>query len=234
MASRATRHAVIDIGTVTCRMLVGDVVDGRVVCVAREYRVTNLGEGVDATGMLSPAAIQRVVDAVSHYVSMLSELAEPGSPAIGVTAIATSAARDAENSAELERALARLGVSLTVVPGEREAALSFAGAASEFFGERVVVVDIGGGSTEVIAGIGGHAPRFARSFNVGVVARRSVSSGLIRLYARRLSPRGRGLPPRWRTSSQRFLRKTRPVQPLPQCLRSRGAWLPLRARRRAS
>ena len=145
---QAGRYAAIDIGTVTCRMLVADVDEaGRLHELDREYTITNLGEGVDATGVLKPAAMQRVADAVARFLDVLRGFATPEHPAITTRAMATSAARDARNADEFEALMAGLGVTLSVIPGEREAALSFAGASCDFRGERLLVVDIGGGST---------------------------------------------------------------------------------------
>lgn len=164
----AGRYAALDIGTVTCRLLVADVgVAGEVSVLAKRYAITNLGQGVDATGRLSEEAMGRVRATVASYMETLAALqAETGVPA-KLTAVATSAARDAENADEFRAMLAGLGVTLAVIPGQREAALSFLGAGSAFVGEPVVVVDIGGGSTEVVAGRAGAEPAMARSFDVG-------------------------------------------------------------------
>lgn len=162
------RFAVIDIGTVTCRMLVADVDDTGVLHeLVREYAIANLGEGVDATHRLKPEAIERVATIIERYLSILGELPEAQTHPARIVALATSASRDAENADEFERRLAELGIFLQVIPGEEEASLSFAGAASAFPHEDVVVVDVGGGSTEVIAGRSGEPPSFIHSFNVG-------------------------------------------------------------------
>lgn len=162
------RYAAIDIGTVTCRMLVADVDEaGRLRELDREYAITNLGERVDATGVLQPDAMHRVVEAIARFKRVLSGFEEAGRPAVHVTAMATSAARDAKNSSEFAELLRGIGVELAVIPGEREAALSFAGASYDLAGERLVVVDIGGGSTEVVAGMAGCEPDRSHSFNIG-------------------------------------------------------------------
>lgn len=164
---RSGRYAAIDIGTVTCRMLVADIdEEGRLRELDREYAITNLGEGVDASGVLKPEAMSRVLDAVARYQEVLSGFERSGRP-VQVTAVATSAARDARNAGEFERLLAERGIELAVIPGAREAALSFAGASCDFLGERLLVVDIGGGSTEVVAGRAGGDPVRARSFDIG-------------------------------------------------------------------
>lgn len=162
------RYAAIDIGTVTCRMLVADVDEaGRLHELDREYVITNLGERVDATGVLQPEAMRRVVDAVTQFKQVLSDYASPDGPDVHVTALATSAARDAQNADEFAALLRGIGIELSVIPGEREAALSFAGASCDFAGERLLVVDIGGGSTEVIAGMAGCNPDRSHSFDIG-------------------------------------------------------------------
>lgn len=167
-AYRPGRYAAIDIGTVTCRMLVADVDEaGRLHELDREYAITNLGEGVDATGMLKPEAMRRVAETVGRYLEVLRGFETPEHPSIELRAMATSAARDARNASAFEALLADLGVTLSVIPGEREAALSFAGASCDFMGERLLVVDIGGGSTEVIAGCAGGEPERSHSFNIG-------------------------------------------------------------------
>ena len=166
-AVRPGRYATIDIGTVTCRMLVADIdEEGRLRELDREYAITNLGEGVDASGVLKPEAMSRVLDVVARYQEVLSDFERSGRP-VRVTAVATSAARDARNAGEFERLLAERGIELSVIPGAREAALSFAGASCDFLGERLLVVDIGGGSTEVVAGRAGGDPVRARSFDIG-------------------------------------------------------------------
>ena len=166
-AVRPGRYAAIDIGTVTCRMLVADIdEEGRLRELDREYAITNLGEGVDASGVLKPEAMSRVLDVVARYQEVLSDFERSGRP-VRVTAVATSAARDARNAGEFEHLLAERGIELSVIPGAREAALSFAGASCDFLGERLLVVDIGGGSTEVVAGRAGGDPVRARSFDIG-------------------------------------------------------------------
>ena len=164
----AGRYAAIDIGTVTCRMLVADVdAAGAIHEVDREYAITNLGEGVDAAGVLAPAAILRTVETVGGYCAVRDRLAEQGAPIVKTVAVATSASRDAENSDEFVQRLAKLGVVLSVIPGSKEAGLSFSGASCEFPGQDLMVVDIGGGSTEMVVGRAGQAPAWAHSFDIG-------------------------------------------------------------------
>ncbi len=94
-------------------------------------------------------------------------LAEQGAPIVKTVAVATSASRDAENSDEFVQRLAKLGVVLSVIPGSKEAGLSFSGASCDFPGQDLMVVDIGGGSTEMVVGRAGQAPAWAHSFDIG-------------------------------------------------------------------
>ena len=184
MASR--RFAAIDIGTVTTRLLVAEVsgvgassetiangTEGMaptLTVLARGYRITNLGEGVDASSRLRDDAIGRVVAAIRDFCATRDGFCDKANPTIPTVCVATSAARDASNADDLASQLATLGITAQVIPGEREAALSFQGATmgqAGCAGRPAIVVDIGGGSTEVIAGIGGEAPLFAHSFDIG-------------------------------------------------------------------
>ena len=161
------RFAALDIGTVTCRLLVADVEGGQVSEVAKEYAITDLGVGVDASGRLADDAMERVLATVDRYRGTLDRCDTDERPLRGLIAMATSAARDAANADEVTARLAERGVTLAVIPGEREAALTFTGASADFPGENLLVVDIGGGSTEIVAGCRGETPVASRSFNVG-------------------------------------------------------------------
>ncbi len=160
------RYAAIDIGTVTTRMLIADVADGNVADCVREYTITNLGEGVDATGVLKPEAIQRVGEAIDRYLAVRASFECDGQK-IPTAVMATSAARDAQNAEEFVEVLARKGLTLQVIPGNREAALSFLGASSSFADGRIMLVDIGGGSTEIAIGDTRRDPLWSHSFDVG-------------------------------------------------------------------
>ncbi|MGH8989107.1 MAG: exopolyphosphatase [Acidimicrobiales bacterium] len=141
--------AAIDCGTNSTRLL---LVDGRDGQVARLMRITRLGQGVDATGMLDPAAIARTVAVLDEYRRLLDD------HAVGaVRMVATSAARDASNGQVFLDAAARaIGVPAELLSGEEEGRLAFAGATSDLSpsGDVHVVVDIGGGSTELVVGTG--------------------------------------------------------------------------------
>lgn len=161
------RYAAIDIGTVTCRLLLADAGDSGLTELRREVAITNLGEGVDATGVLKPEAMERVAVQMKRFLSIIDAYKTPDHPTVDIIALATSASRDAKNANEFVAMLAELGIRLAVIPGEREASLSFLGASSDFIGENLLVVDIGGGSTEIIAGEGGCEPIFKHSFDIG-------------------------------------------------------------------
>lgn len=141
------RVAAIDIGTVTSRLMVADVDETGVSVARRMSIITDLGEGVDATGRLSAEAIERTVKAVASYKEVIDGLSVDR-----VVALATSASRDAENADEFVSRLRDLGVELSVIPGSREAALSFLGASNDFRGQDLLFADIGGGSTELAFG----------------------------------------------------------------------------------
>jgi exopolyphosphatase/guanosine-5'-triphosphate,3'-diphosphate pyrophosphatase len=159
------RVAVIDIGSNSTRLLVADVEDGRVTPVERRSTVTRLGRGVDLSGQLAAEAIEAACAAVEPYVATLQELG-----AERVDAIATSAVRDAANgSAFVAELRERFALSARVLDGEEEARLTYLGATSEHFPEvPTVVIDIGGGSTELIVGEG-EAIDWHVSLQAGVV-----------------------------------------------------------------
>ena len=160
------RIGVIDQGTNSTRLLIADVEDGRVREVVRRTNVTRLGEGLEATGRISDAAIARVADAVAGYRELLDEHG-----ADTVRCIATSAMRDAANGEELAGILRdRYGVDPVVISGDEEARLTFLGATSGRAGtEPTLVIDIGGGSTEFVEGRPGEPPSFHVSTRMGSV-----------------------------------------------------------------
>ncbi|TLM98605.1 MAG: Ppx/GppA family phosphatase [Actinobacteria bacterium] len=141
------RLAAIDIGTVTTRLLVADVGPDMIDEVVRSTDITHLGEGLTATGRLSEAAMGRVASVIARYAKIISE-----SDVEALTALATSASRDAENGAEFRAMLAAHGVEPTIIAGDREAQLAFAGATFGLQGEGLLAVDLGGGSTELVLG----------------------------------------------------------------------------------
>jgi exopolyphosphatase/guanosine-5'-triphosphate,3'-diphosphate pyrophosphatase len=143
-----TRVAAVDIGTNSTRLLVADVEDGRILDVERETRVTRLGEGVDERRRLLPVPIARVRNVLTAYRRALEELG-----AERTLAIATSAIRDAENGeAFLGEIEWSYGFATRLLTGHDEALMMFRGVTSERKLEAgTVIVDIGGGSTELVA-----------------------------------------------------------------------------------
>ena len=139
--------AAIDIGTVTARLALAQVEDGRVIRMAKYTEIVNLGEGVDKTKRLLPEAIHRCVGCVSSYVN---HARKEGAEAVVCTL--TSAARDAENAPDLGMGLASLGLEPMIIPGEIEGALTFLGVSHDFENHRILVADSGGGSTELVVG----------------------------------------------------------------------------------
>lgn len=166
-----TRVAAIDCGTNSIRLLIADLQDGQespiLNDVVRQMRIVRLGQGVDATGSFAPQALERTYAAIDEYAELIKEHG-----ASKIRFVATSATRDAKNRHEFIAAVReRLGVDPEVVSGDEEAALSFAGALSispPEPGSTVLVVDLGGGSTEFVLG-GTDGPVAARSMDMGCV-----------------------------------------------------------------
>ena len=144
------RVAAIDCGTNSIRLLITDVSDRAEEELVREMRIVRLGQGVDATGRLAPEAIDRTLAATREYAEMIVSL-----HADRVRFCATSAARDASNAEEFATAVeAIVGVRPEVLTGAEEARASFIGATRGLraTGGDALVVDIGGGSTELVVG----------------------------------------------------------------------------------
>ena len=146
-ASVRFRIASIDLGTVSSRLLLATVEDGVIIESSKHTVITDLGEGVDATGSLCGAAIERVVCACREFCQEADAF---GPDAVCTTL--TSAARDAKNGAVLFDVLRGLGLCPQVIPGEVEARLTFYGVAHDFEGRVIAVADSGGGSTELALG----------------------------------------------------------------------------------
>ncbi|MBH0131226.1 Ppx/GppA phosphatase family protein [Salinibacterium sp. NK8237] len=169
-----TRVAAIDCGTNSIRLLIADL-DGHggLTDVVRTLEVVRLGEGVDRTGQFSQGALVRTLAAVRRYADLCREHG-----AERIRFVATSATRDAANRAEFTDAVfAILGVPVEVIPGTEEAALSFRGALTALavpdasepanLTPQYLVVDLGGGSTELA--LGANAPEASFSMDVGCV-----------------------------------------------------------------
>src|SRR5215211_25166 len=152
-------------GTNSTRLLVADIDGGRLEELERRSTITRLGRGVDTSAQLSADAIEDVCEAVAGYIVLYEEL-EPDR----VIAIATSAVRDAENSgAFIGELRERFALSAGVLDGDEEARLTYLGACTARPAtERTLVIDIGGGSTELIVGSGTEIA-FHASVQVGTV-----------------------------------------------------------------
>jgi exopolyphosphatase / guanosine-5'-triphosphate,3'-diphosphate pyrophosphatase len=150
-----SRVAAIDCGTNSIRLLIADVAGRRLHELHRELRIVRLGQGVDATGQFAPAAIARTRAALTDYTRLLARFDVPK-----VRMVATSATRDAANRQEFFAMTAEVlaaavpGATAEVITGEQEAALSFRGAIAELDCAQApfLVVDLGGGSTELVLG----------------------------------------------------------------------------------
>lgn len=165
------RFATLDVGTNSVLLLVAEKgADGHLKAICEEATLTRLGKDVDRTGRFHPQALQDTLEAVEGFVARARQL---GAHDIAISA--TSAARDAGNGAEfLDGVFRRCGVQPEILSGDEEAELSYLAAAADFAGPGapLVVIDIGGGSTEFIYGnpaAGPTAMGWHRSFDVGSV-----------------------------------------------------------------
>ena len=202
------RVAAIDCGTNSIRLLIADIQpsspsdqsergrgdSGRdhptaLSDVTRQMRIVRLGEGVDRTGRLSAAALDRTMTALTEYAGLIAD-AKPEA----IRMVATSATRDAANAQEFtDRVLEILGVAPEVITGDEEAWLSFTGATRELVGTPLadeclppyLVADIGGGSTEFVLG-GPDESADRRQVSRGQILGRSVNIGCVRLTERHL------------------------------------------------
>ncbi|BBZ71623.1 Ppx/GppA phosphatase family protein [Mycobacterium paraseoulense] len=165
-----SRRAGIDCGTNSIRLLIADVSDGRLRDVHRETRIVRLGQGVDATGQFAPEAIARTREALSDYAGLLKRHGVER-----VRMVATSAARDVANRDVFFAMTADVlgaavpGAVAEVITGAEEASLSFRGAVGELDSAAgpFVVVDLGGGSTEIV--VGGESVVASYSADIGCV-----------------------------------------------------------------
>jgi exopolyphosphatase/guanosine-5'-triphosphate,3'-diphosphate pyrophosphatase len=162
VGERTVRVAAIDCGTNTIKLLIGSLPE----VVVRESRMVRLGQGVDRTGRLDDAALVRVFAAIDEYAALIEEHG-----ADRIRFCATSATRDAANAEVFaEGVQARLGVRPEVLTGDEEAALAFDGAVRNLAiapDHPVLMIDIGGGSTELV--LGTEQPDVAASMDIGSV-----------------------------------------------------------------
>jgi exopolyphosphatase / guanosine-5'-triphosphate,3'-diphosphate pyrophosphatase len=162
--------AAVDCGTNSLRLLIAESKpEGGLVDLDRQTEIVRLGQGVDATGEFHPDALQRTFAVTERYARLITDA---GVPTDNVHFVATSASRDAKNRDEFfEGIKSRLGVLPDVISGDAEARLSFTGALSRVSpeGDPVLVMDIGGGSTEVIVGSSAGVMSSAISLDIGSV-----------------------------------------------------------------
>ena len=158
------RVAAIDVGTNSTRLLVAEDAPGGIRTVDRRLTVTRLGEGVDLNRRLSSAALQRTLESIAEYAAVCGEY---GVQRLRVTG--TSAVRDARNRDDFFDSVRHLtGTEAELLSGEDEARATFLGVRSDLHEpERILVVDIGGGSTEFISG--GREPERLVSLDFGCV-----------------------------------------------------------------
>jgi exopolyphosphatase / guanosine-5'-triphosphate,3'-diphosphate pyrophosphatase len=174
------RVAAIDCGTNSLRLLIADVDPAQhsLADIVRRMEIVRLGQGVDATGLLAPEALERTFGVLAQYAAQIAD-----AQATAVRMVATSATRDAGNAAEFSSGVQEvLGISPEVITGDEEARLSFTGATGELGADEpgaagegrldppYLVVDIGGGSTEFVLGSASPGGRLtALSVDVGCV-----------------------------------------------------------------
>lgn len=167
MDNKSTRIAGIDIGTNTILMLVADKKDEKISIVSDHNSIARLGQGVDKTHRINTDAVQRGIKILYKYSKVCKELKVDE-----VRAVATSSMRDAENNsdvlAEFEKTL---GTDIKVISGEQEAFFSYSGAIES--NENALVIDIGGGSTEIIY-----------KSTSGILQSKSLQIGSVRLTER--------------------------------------------------
>jgi len=161
------RLAGVDIGTLTCRLLIADVpTDGRLTELRSERRILWLGEGVDQTKQLSVAAMDRVIQCLREWRELVDAVHVDA-----MVVVATSAVRDATNRDEfLDRVKREVGFEVELISGEEEARRTLLGIRSglPYSVTDVLALDIGGGSTEFILDRPGHQA-LVRSIDIGVV-----------------------------------------------------------------
>jgi exopolyphosphatase/guanosine-5'-triphosphate,3'-diphosphate pyrophosphatase len=161
------RVAVVDLGSNSTRLLVADVDDGKITEIERRSTVTRLAQGVDGSGVLNADATARVFATLDEYRTLIDSHGVQAA-----TAVMTSAVRDAANGAEFaEQVVSAYDLDARILTGDEEARLTFAGATSERppnDHRTRVVIDIGGGSTELVVGTG-HEMHFHTSTQAGVV-----------------------------------------------------------------
>jgi exopolyphosphatase/guanosine-5'-triphosphate,3'-diphosphate pyrophosphatase len=157
--------ASIDIGTNTLLLLVAEVDNGKIVkVIADKHQIARLGEGLNQSGIISEKATERALKILEEYKNIIKD-----NNVELVRASATSAMRDAKNSAEVKRLFSEvLGYEIEIINGEEEARISYLGSTENQLNKTEIVLDIGGGSTEVIVGVNGKI-EYSKSLQIGAV-----------------------------------------------------------------
>jgi exopolyphosphatase/guanosine-5'-triphosphate,3'-diphosphate pyrophosphatase len=168
------RVAALDCGSNSTRLLVADRHRG---ALRREMRITRLSQGVDESGTLTPEALQRSYDVLGEYRAYMDELdVERG------LLVATSAVRDASNGQQfLARAREITGVDARILSGAEEATLSYSGATADLAPDSrlTVIVDVGGGSTELAVVLDGSMHSFSMQLGCVRVTERALGSAIV-------------------------------------------------------
>lgn len=160
------KYGAIDIGTNSIRMLIAHVTHGEIVKRSKMLETTRIGENTDRTGKLSCIAMERTIEGLKKFIYHAKKEGLTSLPVI-----ATSAVRDAQNKSDfLFQVKEETGVEIDIISGEREAELGFLGVWKGFYpmDKDILVVDIGGGSTELIIG-DQHGIKYSWSLNMGAV-----------------------------------------------------------------
>lgn len=168
------RWGAIDIGTNSVRILIGDVENGNIEYIIKEVRTTRLGEGLSLNGYLDSDAMDRTIVALSYFKELLNQYKVEN-----VRVVATSACRDAVNGSEFANKISQcLGLDVDILSGRDEAAFEFAGAINDFsdIDSSITLIDIGGGSTEIMEGKGGIL-EYIESFPMGAVRLKEMFVG---------------------------------------------------------
>jgi len=160
--------ASIDIGTNTLLLLIADVKDGKIIPLHNSQIIARLGKNVEASGLIQKEAFDKVLNALIEFKKISEKFGVEK-----IFAIGTSALRDAKNRDDfLNFIKEKTGIEIKVISGEEEAKLTYLGAVSgldeKFLNQKISVIDIGGGSTEVILGSGFEIKKFI-SLNIGTV-----------------------------------------------------------------
>ena len=162
----------IDIGSNSIRLLLATVKNNTIVDSFKELRTTRLSNGVDRLGYLSEDSMQRSIQALIEFKDLMCEYGIDNEP----MAIATSAIRDSKNKQDFISRIEELGIRVKIISGQEEASLGFLGVlkGTDIGDENILVIDIGGGSTELILG----------NNRDGILQKISINMGAVRMTER--------------------------------------------------